>query len=166
MLHNRRAWNYRSHATHRSCHKHWHSYQCIKQRSRLVEQLAHHRLYDTKIQIATHIWERYKHYTQKGSQTLITSSGSEVALSNTTWSKYGLRGLQIHNPSQLVPRSQAATWEPRTTRRRPRRNHLCARCRPPLKQVIEAAKRDWVWRTHKFVGRYRPNDDGGSKAVL
>ena len=38
MLRNRRAWDYRSHATLRSCHKHWHSYQSIIERSRLVEQ--------------------------------------------------------------------------------------------------------------------------------
>ena len=42
----------------RSCHKLRHSYQCIIERSRLVEQLAHHILYDTKYYSSTHIVEK------------------------------------------------------------------------------------------------------------
>ena len=139
MLHNRRAWGYRSHATPRSCHKHWHSYQCIIRRSRLVEQLAHHRLYDTKIHIATHIREDTNITHQKVTDHQFIKR-KRVVLSNNKMQIYGLRGLQIKDPSQLVPRSQAATWEPRTTGRRPRRTHLAARCRPPLKYKYKGSK--------------------------
>jgi len=45
--------------------------------------------------------------------------------------------------------SQAATWEPQTTRRRPQRTHLRGRWSPPLKQN----KRRWVRRTRKIIYR-------------
>ena len=45
--------------------------------------------------------------------------------------------------------SQAATWEPQTTRRHPQRTHLRGRWSPPLKQ----SKRRWVRRTRKI--KYR-----------
>ena len=126
MLHNRRAWDYRSHATLRSCHKHWHSYQCIKQRSRLVEQLAHYRLYDTKIHIATHIRED-TNYTQKGSQThqyIMRKRGSCLIQQDPNiWPK-----RPTHKQSQPAcsETSQAATWEPQTICRCQRRTHLPA----------------------------------------
>ena len=88
MLHNRRAWNYRSHATHRSCHKHWHSYQCIIRRSRLVEQLAHHRLYDTKTSYSNSYMRKMQITHKRGHRPHSTSGGSEVVLSSTTRPKY------------------------------------------------------------------------------
>ena len=98
-----------------------------------MKQLAHCRLYDTKAYNNSYK-RRYNYYTQKGSQIhqYIMRKRRGVVWYNKMqiWPK---RPTNKHNPSQLVPRSQAATWEPRTIRRRPRRNHLVARCRPPLK---------------------------------
>ena len=103
-------------------------------------------------------------YTQRGHRPISTSCGSEVVLSNNKIQIWPKRPTN-KQPSQLVLTSQAATWEPRTTRRHPRRTHLCARCRPPLKQFIKQQRETEYDVLASLVGRYRPNDDGGSKAV-
>ena len=96
MLHNRRAWGYRSHATARSCHKHWHSYQCIIKRSRLVEQLAHHRLYDTKRSYSNSYNEKDTNITHQRSQTHHYNKRKQIRLSKQQDTNYGLRGLHIN----------------------------------------------------------------------
>ena len=69
-------------ATPRSCHEHWHSYQCITKRSRLVEQLAHHRLYDTKRSQFNSYNEKDSKIHIRGHRPNITSCGSEFSCLN------------------------------------------------------------------------------------
>ena len=93
----------------------------------------------TQKHIATHIREDTNITHQKVTDHQFIKR-KRVVLSNNKMQIYGLRGLQIKDPSQLVPRSQAATWEPQTSSRRQRRTHLAARCRPPLKNKYKGSK--------------------------
>ena len=67
-------------ATLRSCHKLRHSNQCIIERSRLVEQLAHHRIYDTKIY--SNSYSEKIQITPQRSQTHHYTSGSKYSCLN------------------------------------------------------------------------------------
>ena len=104
-----------------------HSYQCIIQRSRLVEQLAHHRLYDTKRSYRNSYNEKDTKDIQR-SHTQHYNKRKPNMLSNTTRSKiWPKRPTDKHSQPASSMTSQAATWEPQTTRRYPRRTHLSAR---------------------------------------
>ena len=66
-----------------------------------MEQLAHHRLYDTKDHIATHIARKIARIHIKGHRPNITTCGSEFSCLVQQDPNYGIRGLQITIPASL-----------------------------------------------------------------
>ena len=163
MLHNRRAWSYRSHATPRSCHKHCHSYQCIIERSRLVEQLAHHRLYDTKDHIATHIARKIAKIHNRGHRPNITTCGSEFSCLTTRsklWPKRPIINKILASLFRDVPSCHLGT---------PDYSSMSTKNPPSCSVTSSSETNNNQQRETEYdvlaslVGLYRPKDDKALK---